>query len=610
MISEDIPMTIKMNNKCFPGIFDLDLGKRIDEGQILEILDFINKRYDCSDFRMVCILRSLYSYQDLISTDTLEKMKETVLDFKYWIDEPGIDGMCYWSENHQLICASIEYLAGALYPDEVFRNNGLTGLERKERAKTRLSNWFSSRYQYGFVEWHSNTYYEEDIAPLSLLIDFAPDEEIGKKATILLDLLLLDIASYSYNGYFVATSGRCYQEQKQDPNCQDVLDIIKKAFDLGPVKEFDYTRLSTDFILNKKYHVPEVLKKIAASKEVLEMKESLGLELSDVPKVFRSKTDFDTTGAYFWSQEAFTNPESIAISLEMFNHYQLQNNTFLKDLKMVDLWILKKLKLLPLLVKILNPVTQGIAIQKANTYAYRHPDYFLSTAQLYHPKEFGDQQHIWQATLGKDISVFTTHPATAFFDDNSRNFSPSYWVGNGINPYGVQDKNIGLYYYDLKARKGFLEKKRQVFSHLYFPAAKFNQVIIKEDRLIGLAGKSLIGIVGLGPLERKTSDEWIQRGRDTAWGVVLSSLSEVNFEEFQDQIANLSISLSRKEIQFKNLKIILKKKPEFQVDGKSVTINYPRYDLPFINTINGQYEINYQENKLVVELDKEIRVYE
>ena len=119
----------------------------------------------------------------------------------------------------------------------------------------------------------------------------------------------------------------------------------------------------------------------------------------------------------------------------------------------------------------------------------------------------------------------------------------------------------------------------------------------------------MIGIVGLRSLERKTSDEWIQRGRDTAWGVVLSSLSEVNFEEFQDQIANLSISLSRKEIQFKNLKIILKRNQNFKL-MKGVTINYPRYDLPFINTINGQYVINYQENKLVVELDKEIRVYE
>lgn len=100
--------------------------------------------------------------------------------------------------------------------------------------------------------------------------------------------------------------------------------------------------------------------------------------------------------------EAFTNPQSITMTMEMFRNWNLKSNIFLKDLKIVDIPFLRKLNLLPFLVKILNSATQGIAIQRANTYTLRSKDYFLSTAQLYHPREFGDQQHISQATLGME----------------------------------------------------------------------------------------------------------------------------------------------------------------------------------------------------------------
>ena len=105
----DIPMSIKMNYKCFPGIKDLDSGKKIEENQIIEILEYINNRYDCADFRMIPILRTLYAYSTLLTEATLKEIEKTVLGFKYWMDEPGEDSMCYWSENHQLISEPSNY---------------------------------------------------------------------------------------------------------------------------------------------------------------------------------------------------------------------------------------------------------------------------------------------------------------------------------------------------------------------------------------------------------------------------------------------------------------------------------------------------------------------
>ena len=229
----DIPMSVKMNNKCFPDIEKLSRGERADEGQILEILDFIDRRYDCADFRLVCVLRSLCDFSGLISEETLSRMKRTVLGFKYAMDEPGRDSMCYWSENHQLIFAACEYLAGQLYPEETFTNNGRTGRQHMQKAQARLERWFEERFTLGFTEWHSNTYYEEDAAPLSLLIDCARDPKIASRAAMLLDLLLQDMALHSFEGFFSAASGRCYERQKKDPKAQDTLDIAAKAFGLA-----------------------------------------------------------------------------------------------------------------------------------------------------------------------------------------------------------------------------------------------------------------------------------------------------------------------------------------------------------------------------------------
>lgn len=608
----DIPMSVKMNYKCFPGIKDLDEGKQIDESEIIDILEYIDKRYDCADFRMIPILRTLYAYSKLLSEETLKHIEKTVLGFKYWMDEPGADSMCYWSENHQLIFATLEYLAGQYYPDKIFTNNNLSGKMRKERAKKRLLDWFKYRYQYGFIEWHSNTYYEEDIAPLSLLIDFSKDEEIIQKATILMDLLLLDLAVNNYRGYFVASSGRCYEAQKKNPNRQDVLDIMKKAFGIGPVKEYDYTRLSADFVLNKKYQVPEVLKEIAHSKEKFILKESMGLDLPEVREIIDPENKIETVGLYYWAMEAFTNPESVSLSLEMFRKWNLKTNIFLKDLKVIDNFFLRKLKLLPFLVRLLNPVTQGIAIQRANTYTYRHPDYFLSTAQLYHPKEFGDQQHISQATLGDDITVFTTHPAKAFFSDNARNFSPGYWVGNGINPYAVQFENTALLYYDLTPRKGLLEGKRLLFTHLYFPEAKFEKVYIGEDYLIGRSKNSLIGIKTLKKIKKVSEDEWIQEGKKTAWALTVASLDEVAFNDFYNSIISSKIILDKKAISYHSnhcLKIFIKKTPVFLVDGKIEATKYRRYELPFLDSkaTLENYKIEYKHKYLYLNFKKRER---
>jgi hypothetical protein len=597
-----------MTHKTFPEIIDLAHGKTIDESGILSLLNYIEKRYDCADFRMICILRSLYKYSHLISPKSLGQMKKTVLGFKYHMADPGEDGMCYWSENHQLIFSTCEYLAGCLYPNEVFTNTKALGSFHKDRGYQHLMYWFKTRFELGFVEFHSNTYYEEDVAPLSLLIEFSNDETITKQATMLMDLLMLDFALLHHHGYFSAASGRCYDKQKMDPIHQDILDIVKKALDIGPVEHYDYTRLSAEFVLNTKYTVPKVIKEIAKDTTTRIIKDSNGLYLSEVTDYFKQKKDYYTTGLYLWSMEAFTNHESIELTIDMFHDWHLKNNTFLKNLSTFDNVFFKKLHLLRPLIGLLNPTTQGVAIERANVYTYKHKDFMLSTAQMYVPKSFGDQQHVGGALLDQKSSVFVTHPAQAFFKDNSRNFSPSYWVGNGIMPYAFQHEHMALYVFDLSPRKGLFEKKRAQFTHCHMNVSDFDDIIYDKYCVIGIKGAAMIGILGLNEITRYDDIELRQLGKYTAWAFVVASTNDTSVADFKQKLKRLNITKEGHLYKLDEIEIDTQNHQVFH-KNQQVFTEYDRLDSPYgkIPRQPNQIEITHGPHKLILNLKELIR---
>ena len=608
-VKEDVGMQVKMNTKCFKDIIRLEAGEKIDENQIIDLVDFVNNRYDCADFRLICLIKTYISYRDLLSVQTLEAIKNAMLNFKYWMDEPGSDGMCFWSENHQLLFHTCEFLAGNMFPDQVFSNDGKTGNEHTSKARPKILRWLKNRFTYGFTEWHSNTYYEEDIAPLSMLVDFAEDQDIVIQSKMILDILFLDMAMHSYEGYFVASSGRCYENQKKDSNLADVNDILAYAFGIQK-REYDYSRISSLFLLCKNYLVPEVIIDIAKSQGTQIIMDSMGLDLGEVKKEMPND-DIDDRGMFLWSMEAFTNKESINMTMKTFNQWNLKENNFLKDLQSVNIPILRKLGLLPLVVNILNPATQGVAIERANTYTYKTDDYMVSSVQHYHPKKFGDQQHIWQATLPNQINIFSTHPGSPMFDDEARNFSPSFWVGNGINPDVVQHENVLLIMVDLRARKGYLERNRQKYVHFYFPVDQFEEVIELDTRLYGKVKNSYIAILSSKPYEIKHGEEMIIQGDTSQFVVILGSAEQYGlFSEFIDMIQESSVLFNTNKIQFlMDHTYELKFNSTFKVDDQVISTDYPRYDTPFVESLRKPNElmIHYLNKTLYLNFNQHIR---
>ena len=67
--------------------------------------------------------RLINEFGDQVPSGYKKNIEDVLLNFRYWRDEPGKNSMCYWSENHQVLFATAELLAGQLWP---------VGIDRRE----------------------------------------------------------------------------------------------------------------------------------------------------------------------------------------------------------------------------------------------------------------------------------------------------------------------------------------------------------------------------------------------------------------------------------------------------------------------------------------------
>ena len=233
----------------------LAAGGQPHEGIIHAALDFIDRRQDCADFVLHGILRLLYQFSAAgFSASLLERARRTTLGFKYFPDEPGIDSMCTWTENHYILFTSAAYLAEQLFPDHTFPNSGHTGREKMALNRPRLLRWLDLRFRTGFSEWLSHVYYDEDMTALLSLVDFCQDGEIVARATMLIDLLLLDIALNSFKGVFGSTHGRSYENTKKSAAQEGTSDTTRLLFGLGVYSGFD--NMSAAAFALSRYRLP------------------------------------------------------------------------------------------------------------------------------------------------------------------------------------------------------------------------------------------------------------------------------------------------------------------------------------------------------------------
>ena len=271
----------------------------------------VHAKEDTADFSMNAILRMLYidRKNESLPDDIRDEFVSSVLNFKYWYDEPNHDTMCYWSENHQILFATAELLAGQFFPDTVFSNSGMTGRQHAEKAIPRVNKWLDYRFRFGFSEWHSNRYSEYDISAMLNLIEFVNDDTnttklLVKRATIVMDMILFDIAMNFYKGGYDTAHGRTYSGT-MGIDLDGIRDTIEHFawITLGLGQAHGYPgQLSAIFVVTTdKYKVPPILEKIADSSKIgIEHKQRDGINIDDGPTYGIGYGLRDAEDVLFW----------------------------------------------------------------------------------------------------------------------------------------------------------------------------------------------------------------------------------------------------------------------------------------------------------------------
>ncbi|MCI6885443.1 hypothetical protein MR942_10650 [bacterium] len=176
--------------------------------------EYIRRRFDCSDFYLVYYPYIIKRYGDVLSPAVRQELEDCVIGFRYWLDEPGNDAMWFWSENHALMFHTCQLLAGELYPDRVFTNSGMTGVQMQEKAKRLLREWFVTFRREGFTEWNSSPYLPIDTLGFGSLYAFAQDPEMRALGKEGLDFACYIMAVHAHKGMLAGSSGRTYIKEQ------------------------------------------------------------------------------------------------------------------------------------------------------------------------------------------------------------------------------------------------------------------------------------------------------------------------------------------------------------------------------------------------------------
>jgi len=195
----------------FEGIARHTLGQPpIADAEIRrQALHKLDKHIADADFDMAFALR-FYCLGAGTEKDR-EHIKKVALGFRYWEDEPGKDNLCFQSENHRILFHSAQYIAGNLWPDEIFTNSGNTGRRQAQIGRQRCLEWIKRKETYGFEEFLSTSYIPVTMAPVLNLVDFSPDPQISKRAAKLVDRMYEMLAEHAFDGVAIGPMGRTYR---------------------------------------------------------------------------------------------------------------------------------------------------------------------------------------------------------------------------------------------------------------------------------------------------------------------------------------------------------------------------------------------------------------
>jgi hypothetical protein len=569
-------------------------------GVIAAALAHIEARRDCADFVLHAILRLLLQFPDdpRVPASLWARMRAAVLGFKYWPDEPGRDSLCTWTENHQILFASAAWLAGSIFPDTRFENDGRTGREKRERFLPRIRRWLELRFRTGFSEWLSHVYYDEDMVALLSIVDFAGDEELARRAAMVLDLLLLELALHSHRGVFGSTHGRSYERCKKWARQESTTDLAKLVYGTGSFASVECMAAAC-LALSPSYRVPAALEAVARESASARgsVRQRMGIRIEEAERFGFDLRELED-GMALLAMEAYTHPRTFALFVDLLDAYHWWENEFFRPF-----WrgrkLLRRLRglgLLPWLARALEwDLTRNLR-PEVDVVTYRDPDFMLSSAPDWRPGFGGDQQHLWQATLGPDAVCFTTHPGP----QAAR--SPGWWTGSATLPRVAQSENVAIVLYRIRRLPALYVPNRNFFTHAWLPRDRFDEVRESRGWVFARRGDGYLALRSQRPA-RWSSEPGEDRGRalqadgaENVWVCELGSRARNgSFGQFCERVAGARIEDGRLSIAYESPS---QGRLEFgwtgplRRNGRPVPQHgFPRYESPWVQAAYPSDEI-------------------
>jgi hypothetical protein len=181
------------------------------DAMIEGVLPTIEDCHDCADFALVPLLWARLAYGDAIGAATRARLDAAILNYRYWMDEPGNDVQWYFSENHALLFHTAAYLAGGMFPDAIFVRSKRTGAEQSVVGAQRVRAWLDHFERWEMAEFNSAPYFPIDLKGLSALAALARDADIRERAGKGIVRLLEIVARSAHQGVLTAAQGRSYE---------------------------------------------------------------------------------------------------------------------------------------------------------------------------------------------------------------------------------------------------------------------------------------------------------------------------------------------------------------------------------------------------------------
>lgn len=587
---------------------------------------------DCMDFRMNMICRMLYfdKNNSILSSEIKNKIEGAMFKAKYWYTEPNDDDCIFWTENHQILYHTSELLIGQLYPDVNFTNSGMNGTEHIEHALFMIDRWLDWRGEFGFMEWHSNTYLTEDIAALVNLVDFCEDEDIKTRAAMALDLIAFGFANQYFKSRYATTHGRAYDSSKvgtslSDPASRD--STSEAAWIMAGIGYHDPNNrdsmAAVALATSTKYTTPSILEMIAENaSEYYEGWERPGISLYDAPNY---DIGYDEEFWMFWQgMSAPITEKTIEATLSIQDEYNLKGELIYGPEIIIDLFkFFSTLRGISLsqYCELAKAITQGTSLEAPDIYTYRTPYYQLSGIQDYNQKGFMSmQKHIWQASLGEQAFVYTNCPEAI-------GQGPQDFVG-GWNPRSTFYKNVGVIQYDRTAMPLEVELVDTILNlldmrfyiHAYFPKWAFDEVQQVGNWVFGAKGDGYVGLYSYISPFWMNDYELRVNGRKNLWIVEMGSIDEWgSFQNFISNITQAQLNVNPLSLGY-DVDYNSPSQGNIEVDWSNpLLINnkpidlgpYPRYNNSYCECEYADRNITIQFNSHILNLDfiNETRFY-